>query len=413
MRIGVFHPGTQHSWQTALAFQEAGTLAWYATSVFYDPARWPYKLERYVPRNVSERLNREFRRRQNVFLRPANVRQFGFWEWSEIFLRRMNRPGLADYCNDRGNRAFCAQTIRLIQREPVDVLWGFNTSSLEVFQWAKKRGIRCVLDQTIGHPATQNRIMLDEQQRHPEFFVNSYRPFDQEAIDRQNAEVAEADLVVAGSDFCAGTLIENGCPAEKILVVNYGYDESLFPTELPLRNGSGNRPAQFLFAGEVGPRKGIAYLLQAFANVPSEKAQLTLVGRMAIPPATFGKYASRVRHVPQVPRSEVVRFFAEADCFVFPSLFEGSAIVLYEACGAGLGIVQTDRCGDGVRLEQNGHILERITVPALVEAVEKVAGDDALRRDWQKASWDIRKERTWANYRERVAKLGFSLNGKS
>ena len=26
MRVGVFHPGTQHSWQTALAFQEAGAL---------------------------------------------------------------------------------------------------------------------------------------------------------------------------------------------------------------------------------------------------------------------------------------------------------------------------------------------------------------------------------------------------
>ena len=45
MRIGVFHPGTQHSWQTALAFQEAGMLGWYATSAFYDPARWPYRLE--------------------------------------------------------------------------------------------------------------------------------------------------------------------------------------------------------------------------------------------------------------------------------------------------------------------------------------------------------------------------------
>ncbi|HEX3624664.1 MAG TPA: glycosyltransferase family 4 protein [Verrucomicrobiae bacterium] len=413
MRVGVFHPGTQHSWQTALAFQEAGTLAWYATSVFYDPARWPYKLERFVPRKVSASLNREFRRRQNVFLSAANVRQFGFWEWSEIFLRRMKRPRLADYCNERGNRAFCAQAIRLIEREPVDVLWGFNTSSLEVFQWAKKRGIRCVLDQTIGHPATQNQVMLDEQQRHPEFFIDSYRPFDQTAIDRQNAEIAEADLVVVGSDYCAGTLVENGCPAEKILVVHYGYDESLFPVETPLGNGHGNRPAQFLFAGEVGPRKGIAYLLQAFANLPADKAELTLVGRMAIPPATFKKYAARVRHVPQVPRSEVVRFFAEADCFVFPSLFEGSAIVLYEACGAGLGIVQTARCGDGVRLGQNGHILDEITVPALIEVVEKVTEDADLRQRWQAASWAIRKERTWGDYRKTVANLGASLNGRS
>jgi glycosyltransferase involved in cell wall biosynthesis len=413
MRVGVFHPGTQHSWQTALAFQQAGVLAWHATSVFYDPARWPYKLTRFLPGKMSKRLDREFRRRQNISLDPANVRQFGLWEWSEIFLRRLGRQRLADYCNERGNRVFCEQTIRLIQREPVDVLWGFNTSSLEVFQWAKKRGIRCILDQTIGHPATQNQIMLDEQKQHPEFFTDSYCPFDQKAIDRQNEEMAVADIVVAGSDYCARTLVDNGCPPEKIRVVHYGYDESLFPTEPLRRSAAAERPVQFLFAGEVGPRKGIAYLLQSFANLPPDKAQLTLVGRMAIPPETFKKYAARVRHVPQVPRSEVARFFAEADCFIFPSLFEGSAIVLYEACGAGLGIVQTDRCGDGVRFGQNGCILERITVPALTEVVEKVVQDIGLLQRWQEASWAIRKERTWADYRKAAANLGLSLNGKS
>jgi glycosyltransferase involved in cell wall biosynthesis len=409
MRVGVFHPGSQHSWQTAMAFQQAGNLGWYATSAFYDPARWPYKLERYVPRKLSGRLNREFRRRYNASLDRTKVRQFGLWEWSEIALRRMGRLKLADYCNDCGNRAFCKQTVQLIDREPVDVVWGYNTSSLEVFQWARKRGIRCVLDQTIGHPVSQNQIMLQEQERHPEFFGSSYRPFTQDFIDRQNAEIAEADLVVVGSEFCARTLVENGCASEKVLVVNYGYDESLFPQQKPQRSASGNRAFQCLFVGEIGPRKGIAYLLQAFMNIPADKAQLTLVGRLAIPAATFKKYADRVCHVPQVPRSEIARFFIAADCFVFPSLFEGSAIVLYEACGAGLGIIQTDRCGDGVRFGQNGHVLREITVPALTEAVEQIVADTGLRERWQAASWESRRERTWADYGRKVVKLASSI----
>src|SRR6516164_5158096 len=123
MRIGVFHPGTQHSWQTALGFQEAGLLGWYATSVFYDPARWPYKVERYLPRNLSARLNREFRRRHNPLLDLSKVRQFGWWEWSEVLTRRLGRQSLSDCCNSVGNRAFCRQVIRLIERGPVDLLW--------------------------------------------------------------------------------------------------------------------------------------------------------------------------------------------------------------------------------------------------------------------------------------------------
>ncbi len=140
----------------------------------------------------------------------------------------------------------------------------------------KKRGIRCVLDQTIGHPSAQNQIMLQEQELHPEFFIDSYRPFDQDCIDRQNAEIAEADLVVVGSEFCARTMTENGCPLEKILVVNYGYDDSLFPVERPQRSVPATRALECLFVGEIGPRKGAAYLLQAFMNIPVEKANLTL-----------------------------------------------------------------------------------------------------------------------------------------
>jgi len=229
-------------------------LAWYATSVFYDPTRWPYKLERCVPGNLSAQLSREFRRRHNPLLDLKKVRQFGWWEWSEVLMRRLGRQAISDACNRLGNRAFCRQVIRLIEREPVDLLWGFNSSCLEVFQWAKKRGIRCVLDQTIGHPAAQNQVMLREQERHPEFFVGSYSPLDDAWTVRQNEEAAEADLVVVGSDFCARTMVENGCAEEKIRVVHYGYDESLFPKQQPKRNGNGAgpRPVRFLFAGEVG-----------------------------------------------------------------------------------------------------------------------------------------------------------------
>jgi glycosyltransferase involved in cell wall biosynthesis len=405
VRIGVFHPGTQHSWQTALAFQEAGTLAWYGTSTFYDPARWPYKLERYVPRKMSECLNREFRRRHNPLLDTAKVRQMGLWEWSEVLFRRLHQMRLSEMCNEIGNRAFCQQVIRLIEREPVDVLWGFNSSCLEVFQWARKRGIHCVLDQTIGHPATQNQVMLQEQERHPEFFVNAYRPNTPVWIDRQNREMAAADRVVVGSDFCGQGLIANGCPAEKIHLVQYGYDETLFPRQQPPRDAARKRPLQCLFVGEVGPRKGIAYLLQAMANLSPEQAQLTMVGRLAIPTATFQKYAGRVRHIPQVPRSEVARFFSEADCFVFPSLFEGSAIVLYEASGAGLGIIQSEQAGEGVRGGENGNVLKEISVPALTAALAQAADNPELCQRWQNASWSGRGDRTWRGYRQRVVEL--------
>jgi len=404
MKMGVFHPGTQHSWQTALAFQEAGLLGWFATSIFYDPLKWPYKLERFAPSPIAPRLKLEFSRRHHPALSPDKVRHCGVWEWAEVLLRRSGHQRVANLCNQWGNRDFCRQIIRLVEKEPVDVLWGVDTASLEIFRWARKRGILCVLDQTIGHPATQNCEMLQEQDRHPEFFERSYEPRSKEWIERQNAEIEAADLVLVGSDYCSRTLLENGCPANKLRVVPYGYDPESIPLT-PVNAALAGGPVRCLFVGEIGPRKGAAYVMRAFAQLPADKVSLTLVGRMAIPAATFRRYGKRVQHIPQVPRRQVHQYFAAADCFVFPSLFEGSAVVLYEACGTGLGIVATDRCGDGLRPGFNGMALNPLSVASLVAAIEGLLKSPATLKNWQQASCLWRAERTWGQYRRNICSL--------
>ena len=404
-KVGVFHPGTQHSWQTALAFQEGGTLGWLATSVFYDPRRWPYRIERFLPAPLAARVHREFSRRYTPVLDPDGIRQFGFWEWLEAGARRVGHDRLWTTINRIGNRRFGQQVIDLTEREKVDVLWGYNTSSVEVFRWAKQRGIPCVLDQTIGHCASLNRAMAAEEARHPDFFSRGYVPFSAAEIAQQDEEIALADAVVVGSEFCAGTLAENGCPREKIRIIPYGFDETLFPIERPRRAPLEGRPVRFLFVGLVHPRKGIAALLEAFARIPPEEASLTLVGNLEIPEQTFRRYAGRIRRVGSVPRQEVVNYFIEADCFVFPSLFEGGGIVLYEAAAAGLGIIQSMQCGDGVRDGRNGVILKEVTIPMLVDALSSVIRDRARLADWQEASWQMRGERSWRRYREQARSL--------
>lgn len=403
--VGVFHPVTQHSWQTSLAFQEAGRLRWFATSLYYDPARWPYRVERFLPGKLAAKIHREFERRVSGQLDPALVRQLSPREWVSVALRRLDQHRLEHWLNEMNARAFGASVIRLIEREPVNVAWGYDTTSLEVFRWARKRGIRCVLDQTIGHPASFNKALLAEKERHPDFFLDSFEPFDQAWIDRANEEIALADLVVVGSTFCRDTLIENGCPPEKIRVVPYGADEALFPGERPRREPLANRPVEFLFVGSVEPRKGVAYLLEAMAQIQPERGRLTMVGRMLMPGKTFERFAKWVRHVPQVSRAEVVSYFLMADCFVFPSLFEGGGIVLYEACRAALGVIQSAMCGDGVREALNGIVLSNVSTESVLAQMRAVIDDRQLLAEWQDASWEHQGERTWAVYRDRVRDL--------
>lgn len=408
-RVGVFHPGTQHSWQSALAFQESGQLCWYATSVFYDPRRWPYRIEKWLPSPIATRFTREFRRRYTPLLDPDLVRTFGLDEWLETAAQRMNGHALAHHFNVRGNRRFADGVIKLIERDPVDVVWGYNSASLEVFRWAKRRGLKCILDQTIGHSRSFNRIMSEEYRRHPDFFPDFNLLRDEAWIQKEDEEMALADLVVVGSEFCYQSMIENGCPPEKLRIIPYGYDEFLFPDVKPTRRSLTGRPVEFLFVGAIHPRKGIAYLLKAFEDISPDEASLTLIGVSVLPSSTFERYTHRVRHIPQIPRSEVAAYFRQADVFVFPSLFEGSALVLYEAIGAGLGIIQSAASGTGVSADKsNGVVLNQVSVQSLTEGIENLLKNKAKIDAWSDASWRVRPQHSWHTYRRRARELLYS-----
>ncbi|MEN9926089.1 MAG: hypothetical protein RL268_2215 [Pseudomonadota bacterium] len=109
MQVAVFHPGTQHSWQTAFALQQLGLLEWYATSIFYKPDEWPYALERVLPRRLAERLHAEFRRFSHPGLDPALVRTGGMAEWAERLAARAGLGRLSGWIDRLGNRRFVEQ----------------------------------------------------------------------------------------------------------------------------------------------------------------------------------------------------------------------------------------------------------------------------------------------------------------
>ncbi|MDR3407745.1 MAG: hypothetical protein P4L68_04525, partial [Methylovirgula sp.] len=111
-KVGVFHPGTQHSWQTARALQNAGQLGWYATSIFYRADRWPYRAVPYLPAELRQKLMAEFGRFYHPGLAPDSVRTFGFHEWIERGLSRAGLRRLAGRVNIAGNTAFAKSVCR-------------------------------------------------------------------------------------------------------------------------------------------------------------------------------------------------------------------------------------------------------------------------------------------------------------
>ncbi|WP_309623833.1 glycosyltransferase family 4 protein [Novosphingobium sp.] len=407
MRTAVFHPGTQHSWQTALALQQLQRLEWYATSIFYQPGRFPYTLEKVLPGPLAARLHREFRRFRHDGIDPALVRTGGISEWLERIAMRSGARRLAQRIDAWGNRRFVGHLASDVASDRPFALWGYNASSLSTFQLGKAHGRTCILDRTNGDFAVYNAMMDELAASHGHWFVPTERRVPQATIDTDRQEYALADRILVGSNFARATLIEamqEPAIAAKTQVLNYCYDEALFaqlPAPQPVDR---SKPVKFLFLGLVIPRKGIHLLLEAISRIPPSAAELTIIGDLQIPRALFARYAHRFSYHPTVARADVPAIMAAHDVFVLPSYFEGAGITLYEALAAGCALIQSDRCAEAVSPE-TGIMLDRLDADALHSAMMTAIEDRDRLDAWRAAAQARARHFSFARYRDSIAAL--------
>ena len=405
MKIGVFHPGTQHSWQTALALQQLDRLAWYATSIFYQPDRFPYRLEKMVPAALAARLNAEFRRFAHPQLDPALVRTAGLAEWFERLAARAGWHDLARRIDAVGNRRYVNVLAADIRSTEPFALWGYNGSSHSSFALAKQHGRTCILDRTSCDYRIINSIMAEIREHYGDWFPPDYRATPDSVIALDDKEYALADAILVGSPFAAQTIrdaVPDPAIHAKLRVLEYCFDEALFAGISPPVPVPRNAPVKFLFVGLVGPTKGIHLLLEAVSRIPQQLAELTVVGNRRVPIEVLATYADRVTFRPAVARSDVAKIMAEHHVLVLPSYFEGAGIVLYEALAAGCALIQSGRCASAVTPD-TGLMLGTLDTDAL-HAAMMVAIEDRDRLDSWRANAQLAAQRnTFARYRDTIA----------
>lgn len=407
LNVAVFHPGTQHSWQTATALQDLDRLEFYATSIFYKPEEWPYRIERMLPEGLRARIHREFARFEHKALDPAKVRTIGMFEWAERMAARAGRQRLAVRLDQMGNRRFSRLLEREIRSDRPFSLWGYNSSSLESFRVARAVGRKSILDRTIGDWRYFNEAMAAVFESHAEWFPDEHKAMEQLVIDRDDEEYEAADLIVCGSRCCAETIAAHSpVPGvtEKLRVLPYCFDAALFENVPPPAPVDRDGPVKFLFVGQVGLRKGVHHVLEAIAQLPPEQAQLTLVGQLQVSKKVFARYADRVTYLPTVPRAEIPAIMAQHHAMVFPSYFEGSSLSLLESLASGLALVQTHEAGNGVTPD-TGIALAKPDTGLTLAAMQALIDDrDMLDRFRSNAQAEARNY-SFARYRENIAAL--------
>lgn len=261
-----------------------------------------------------------------------------------------------------GGKEFC----RLIIEhglEKANTIYGFNSACYELFTYAKPKGIRCILDQTLADYSLVHQILLEEEERWQQWSLTPFTVSDAdlELLQREHQEQNIADDIICGSSFVKDSLIARGVEADKISVVPLGRlkDEISLAvattTQTPKERGDGLR---ILFVGSVNLRKGIPYLLTALKQIQGTiPFTCKVVGSLEIKPERVTEYSNVCEFLGRIPRSQVKDLYAWADVFVLPSLCEGSAMVTYEALSLGVPVITTYNSGSIARDSIDGFIV--------------------------------------------------------
>lgn len=273
-----------------------------------------------------------------------------------------------------------------------DVFVGLSGSALKAGQVQQARGGRYVCDRGSSHIRVQDALLREEHQT----WGMPFDGIDPRAIEREEAEYAQADCITVPSTFALQSFVNQGVAPEKMRLLPYGVNLSRFtPCDEP-----DTTRFDVLFVGAMTLQKGVPYLLQAFKAIRHPGKCLTFAG--AFSPQVIermraqGLWSDAIRVLGHVPQPDLKRWMSKSHALVLPSVQEGLAMVMAQAMACACPVIATENTG-ARDLFDDGH--EGFVVPirdaqALAERLQRLADEPDLRA------------RMGANALERVKRMG-------
>ncbi len=229
----------------------------------------------------------------------------------------------------------------------------------------------------------------------------------------------ETEAIIAVSEYTKRDLVENfGADASKITVIYEAADARFYPDPSE-RVGAQFGVSRFvLYAGQLQPRKNVITLITAFAAVHKQHpdVSLILVGR-----ARDEEYKQKMQatiaqnrlqdaivFAPGVDDATLRRLYSTAECFVYPSLFEGFGLPPLEAMQCGAPVIVSNTTSLPEVVGDAGIVVDPQSAEEIADAIKRVLGDANLQGHLRLAaidrahlfSWDKAARETLAVYKK-------------
>ena len=277
---------------------------------------------------------------------------------SAEMLGRVGGGDLREKWQTRGLHHYAHLARKVLMDLDFDIYHYRNCFGFESAAWAKENNRITICDHSIGHPYAV--AWMRKHQAGPLPACIPPQPLsrlEQNYLD----DFTHADHLLVNSNFVKETFISAGFPAEKVSVAWWGVDARfLSHADLAMEHETDRADSfSLLFSGGFGRRKGAHILMDALEQLADQPWTLTIAGTVEPDTAEqWGlfrqRFGQRVRLLGFVSRQMLAREMSRHRVFVFPSLMEGSARVIFEAMACGCFIITTPHAGSIVEDQQHG-----------------------------------------------------------
>jgi glycosyltransferase involved in cell wall biosynthesis len=354
---------------------KAGLLGRFYTDAFLSDRSWIKKILTSMPSGLLPKAAQRLLGRTDQDLpadRVVSFPGFGVWYWWRCRgardTQKLNR--LYAKAGKYFNRAVIRNGL-----PKGDLLFGYNGAVLELFRYAKDRGFQCILEQTLAPSNILQKLLKEEIELWPHWQPGAAVDTHGDILSqREREEWSLADLVLGGSPFVMEGIRDMGVSDKKCRLVHYGVSLGQF-APVDREEVRPSSKLRVLFAGEVGLRKGVPYLLEALRMLNSSKIEAKFVGTVELDPERLLPFRSVADFMGPVSRIRMTELYRWADLLVAPSICEGSALVTYEALASGIPVIATPNVGSRVQNGVDGMVVPIRDVEALAAAIECFAAD--------------------------------------
>lgn len=292
-----------------------------------------------------------------------------------LIKKRYGANRLADSLLNYSFRLYAGNAATIVKKSSAKIYHYRAGYGGESVKEAKRRNMITLCDHSIAHPAVLDYLVSN----------GGRLPVNNEAVPLSVfwlnvlKDIDQADYVLVNSDFVKETFIHQGWVPNRIYVNYTGIDDE-FLKMMPERdfNTISNTPLRLAFAGEFEQRKGCEVLVQAFQRLDDLGLQLEIIGGIATSlRARFNSFftSPRVSITGFLSRTRLAEHLTNADVFVFPSLAEGSARVIFMALACGCYVITTPNSGSIVKNGIHGVLIPPGDVDALENAIRKIYED--------------------------------------